>query len=438
MKAFPIIAALLLTACILTAQEKTNGAPCTLKITADKPDAIYAINETITFTISFADTNGAQIPGKKMRAYIERETLPAQVFDIVTADEPLTITTTLDRPGFALCVIYSYEYEPGKKLPNAYAGAGVDVTNIKPGRACPPDFDEFWKSQKARLAMIPLKSTLTPVALLNASFNDKVETFDVRIDCVDNLPVSGYYSRPSNAAPKSCPALLSVQGAGVRSSSRMDNRALNGLIAMDINAHGIDNGKSADYYKEIADGRLKGYSGFSNDNRNTTYFNGMFLRVLRALEFLKTQPEWDGRTLIITGGSQGGAQSIMGAALDPDITACYAYVTAMCNHNGPLGGTKAGWPRWVPFSNGATTNTAQSDAAQYYDMCNFAARIKAKTFCNVGFIDTTCAPASVYAMYNSITAPKKMLHYIDSGHGIPRQAYSDGENDLTEYLKTVK
>ncbi|MBN8215150.1 MAG: acetylxylan esterase [Spirochaetes bacterium] len=433
----PLAALLFLLPFALLAQEKKE-APWVVKISADRADALYKVGETVKFQVSLLDGAKNPVAGRKIRISIDKEYAPAQSVEIETKETPVEIPASLDRPGFILAACYPFEYEAGKKTVNAYGGAGFEPTRIRPGRACPPDFDAYWASQKARLAKIPLKFRLEPVAV--ASNNQgKIEAFDVRIDCVNNLPVSGYYARPAKATAKSLPALLSVQGAGVRSSSRQDGRALNGLIAMDINAHGISNGQPAAYYKYIETNVLVGYPSWGNSNRDTTYFNGMFLRVLRALEFLKAQPEWDGKTLIIMGGSQGGAQSIMGAALDPQITACYAYVTAMCNHHGPMGGTKAGWPRWVAFTGFTNaTNAANRDAAGYYDMCHFAPRIKAKTYANVGFIDTTCAPSSVYAMFNSITAPKKMAHYIESGHSIPGKAYQDAEADLAEYLKSLK
>ncbi len=39
----------------------------------------------------------------------------------------------------------------------------------------------------------------------------------------------------------------------------------------------------------------------------------MFLRMERAIDFLASQPEWDGRILIVTGSSQGGGQAIVAA-----------------------------------------------------------------------------------------------------------------------------
>ena len=54
-------------------------------------------------------------------------------------------------------------------------------------------------------------------------------------------------------------------------------------------------------------------AGYEPEN---AYFNAMALRLMRACEWAKTLPEWDGRTFAVDGGSQGGLQSVWCAALD--------------------------------------------------------------------------------------------------------------------------
>ena len=70
----------------------------------------------------------------------------------------------------------------------------------------------------------------------------------------------------------------------------------------------------------------------------------MFQRACRALEYLKSRPEWDGRILIVSGGSQGGAQALAAAGLDPQVTCCVALVPALCDHHGLLAGRQPSWP----------------------------------------------------------------------------------------------
>ena len=47
----------------------------------------------------------------------------------------------------------------------------------------------------------------------------------------------------------------------------------------------------------------------------TSYFRGMILRLIRALQYTKSLPEWDGKNLEVSGKSQGGAFAILGAGI---------------------------------------------------------------------------------------------------------------------------
>jgi cephalosporin-C deacetylase-like acetyl esterase len=293
------------------------------------------------------------------------------------------------------------------------ASAAFDPQKIAPSMPVPDDFDTFWAKQKARLAAIPMTPTLTPVP----SGADGIESFDVQISCVPPKPVSGYFSRPKGAAPKSLPAMLQVHAAGVLSSvlrvtvSRAKN--LN-VLAMDINAHGIPNGQAGSFYADLSKGDLKGYPYFGAGDRDTCYFLGMFLRMQRAIDFLTSQPEWDGRILIVTGSSQGGGQAIVAAGLDPRVTLITANVPALCDHTGSVAGRIAGWPKLVP--KGATATDPAMQAARYFDCMNFATRAKAQAVFSVGFIDPTAPPTSIYAMYNNYAGPKQIITGPQEGH----------------------
>ena len=54
----------------------------------------------------------------------------------------------------------------------------------------------------------------------------------------------------------------------------------------------------------------------------------------------------------------------------------------------------------------------------YYDAINFAKRIKCETYVCTGFIDESCYPSNVYALYNSIpkSTPKTMSSNPCTGH----------------------
>jgi cephalosporin-C deacetylase-like acetyl esterase len=143
----------------------------------------------------------------------------------------------------------------------------------------------------------------------------------------------------------------------------------------------------------------------------------MFLREVRAIDFLCSQPEWDGRTVVVFGSSQGGFQAFAAAGIDERVTFFAAGVPAGCDHTGVVAGRVNGWPKLVPNLPDGKPDPKVLQAARYFDNVNFAAHTKAKgAFVTVGFIDSTCPPTTVYAAYNALPVPKGIYNDVPSGH----------------------
>jgi cephalosporin-C deacetylase-like acetyl esterase len=189
------------------------------------------------------------------------------------------------------------------------------------------------------------------------------------------------------------------------------------MMSLDINAHGLPNGEPKEYYDSLygKNGKLSGYQLFGRESREETYFLNMFLRMLRAIDFLTSQPEWDGKTLVVYGASQGGYQAITAAALDARVSYFVAGVPAGCDHSGMMANRISGWPKWVTVVNGKP-DEKMLQAARYFDAMNFATRIQVPGFVTVGFIDTTCPPTSVYAAYNNLHGPKEIYNDVGARH----------------------
>ena len=96
---------------------------------------------------------------------------------------------------------------------------------------------------------------------------------------------------------------------------------------------------------EVYDGLLagafssgRGYTVFNLDDPERYYYRRVYLGCLRANDFLVSHPKWDGKNLIVTGGSQGGALTIVTAGLDPRVTALAPYYPALSDMVGYLKG----------------------------------------------------------------------------------------------------
>jgi cephalosporin-C deacetylase len=409
--------------------------PPPFAITTDHTNAIYKRGETVTFTVRLvADSPLAQ--DAELGWKITKDGVsPIHTGKVQLTNGAASVTAKLNEPGHLIC--HMTATVDGKPV-EALAGAAIDPLRIKPSLPVPADFDSFWRKQKERLAAVPMNPRLTPAATETEA---NVESFDVQLDCVGPAPVSGYFARPLGAQKKSLPAMLLVQGAGVRSSilSNAIHWASNGLLAMDINAHGIPNGKPAQFYKDLDHGALLDYRAAGRESRDTCYFLGMFLRAIRAIDFLTAQPEWDGKTVIVYGSSQGGFQAFAAAGLDKRVTYMVAGVPAGCDHTGMMAHRVCGWPKLVPIGADGQPDEKVLQAARYFDCVNFATRTKAKgAFVTVGFIDGTCPATSVYAAYNNLRIPKQIYNDIPHGHTNSPAAIRATNQALFDYLKSVK
>ncbi len=413
----------LLVACALSARADIH-----VGVKTDRENALYHVGETVTFHVSVSDGDTAVTTGEL--AY-ELSNDGAHRIDAGTRavdGKPVSISGALPIPGFLRCTVV-YTDDAGKQH-TAVAAGGFDPLEIPASMAPPEDFDAFWAEKKAAQAKLPMNPRLTPVP----PKVEGVSAFDLQLDALGGAPVSGYYSRPANATAKSLPAVLWVHGAGVRSSAQRDNIAAEGMLVLDINAHGIPNGKDKAYYDKLAQGELSDYRHRGREDRETYYFLGMYFRILRALDFLTAQPEWDGKVLITRGSSQGGGQSLVAAGLDPRVTALIANVPAMCDHTSVING----WPRLVPREEDGTPDPAVLQASRYFDAMNFATRTKAHALVAVGFIDNTCRPTSVYAAYNQLRGDKQMLNKPLMAHAISPEWYPMAMKFMKDHIAQMK
>jgi cephalosporin-C deacetylase-like acetyl esterase len=437
MKHFLTAAVLLLVLC-------AGAAEYDLVVKSDKKHWALKAGEKVTFSFQLLSRDNAKAPwqivkGRTVTYWLMGDGgMKEQKGRFVTAEKPFELTASLNGPGW-LCINFIPRDEKGKYIKSGknqkilQKGIGVlyDPEKIQPGQVEPADFDAFWKAQRELLNKVPLKAKLTPFPA-PAQFKGKYKFWDVQVDCAGGKPVSGYLCIPVGAKPKSLPAIVTYHGAGVRGAHAYP---FGNSVHLDINAHGLPNGREAAFYEKLNKTTLKGYRHEGNDNRDTIYFRGMFLRVMRALDYVKTRPEWNGKVLVACGGSQGGGQAIAAAALDPQVTLCIATVPAIGDHAGSIAKfpRRPGWPRFYDART-AEPSPKVIEATAYFDNLFFAKRIKCETYLTTGLMDTSCSPAGVYLAYRNIAAKKKYIAVYPSGNpsGAPNHK---GNARLKDVLK---
>lgn len=428
----PLVAALLLQPLFAqTAKPVLPETPIKIAARAERKDAVYHQGEKVVFHLAVTDS-GKPAAGIVEWAILKDGLATEQKGSAELVDGKAVATGSLNEPGFIqVRAVYRANAKAKVAPVTGLGGAAIDPTEIKRSLPVPDDFDAFWDGMKKKLAAVPVEPKLVPVK----SPAREVESFDVTAPAL-GLQISGYMAKPIGAKPKSLPIILTVHGAGVSNSSLGGSAswASKGFLAMDMNAHGLPNGLPAKHYADLKVGAMKDYRYENKNDREKAYFTGMMLRLVRAIDVLTAQPEWDGKHVIVFGSSQGGYQAIAAAGLDARVTYFAAGVPAGCDHSGMLVNRIAGWPKIVPVVDGKP-DMSVLEAYRYIDCMNFATRTKAAgCFFTVGFIDSTCPPTSVYSAYNQLTIPKEIYNDIPSGHSHSQTARDGMVKAVMKYV----
>jgi len=318
------------------------------------------------------------------------------------------IETVATEPGALLVEVKG----AGEKI---LGGVAVSPDGISVSMPPPEDFDAFWQQGKEELAKIPLGVQEEKAA------TDKpgVEYLKFVLNNIGGAKVYGHRARPERGENK-LPALVIFQWAGVYGlpKGNVTGPAANGWLALNIMALDLPLDRDSAFYEQLKQGELKDYVAVGQENQATSTFRRMYLGCVRVIDYLATLPEWDGRTLVVMGQSQGGLQALVAAALDSRVTAVLAGKPAGCDTMAKNAGRGFGWPYWQGRAD--KMDPAQAirvmETSRYFDGAHFAARVKVPTLVGLGLVDTTCPPTAVYSAIHGLQGPKETVIFPTSGH----------------------
>lgn len=421
---------LLLAGVAAQAQESVGNYQ--IRVAPDRDDWTYELNQPAKFSVAVT-LNNRQVSGLPIKYACGLEAMPPRLEKTVTTTaQNLTIDAgSLKEPGFLRCIV-SMEKDGVKYRGLATAGFRPDL--IKPTTENPADFDKFWADGKAELAKLPLDAKMR---LLPDYSTGKVDVYEVNFQNVGRQTdtpsrIYGILAVPKSTDPnQKFPAVLNVPGAGVRPYRGSLTLAERGIITLQIGIHGIPVTLDQTVYDNLAAGALKRYMFDGLDDKNDYYYRRVFLGCIRANDFLTSLPQFDGKNLAVMGGSQGGALSVMTAALDSRVKGLAVWVPALADLTGDLYERAGGWHR--VFKDKKNRTPEKIETTQYYDTVNFARRLKVPGIYTFGYNDETCPPTSIFAAFNTITAPKKLMLALETGHALTTEQ-SARVNDWLELL----
>ena len=345
-------------------------------------------------------------------------------------------------PGF-----YDLRVQLDVGLPKTLDGVcvfGWEAGKIPLRETRPADFRAFWDKALAEYAKVPLDAKiesevkvfkgkeideyLTLSACLPPTpydpqgiKTDEVESFKISFAGPDGGRVYAWLAKPKGDGP--FPAMLVLPGAGFNARTRPLEHARHGFLAIDIQVHGQD----------VDLPKYEHPPGYDDDSvvyepAEKNPMMNLYLRALRAVDYLCSRSDVDQKRIVTVGGSQGGRLSLVVPALDKRVVATvpsiswganYPYLAWSAKCNGVNKPEDKSWrPGYVfgPKSDGMALtdappqpDTPAAKCAAYYDPMNFAPDVKCPVFMNAGLIDYVSPPSNIWASYLRLGSTDKTL-----------------------------
>ncbi len=273
----------------------------------------------------------------------------------------------------------------------------------------PADFDAFWDEVTTQAAAVPLDPRVEEIPLRST---DDVEVFEVTYNSLDRVRIACWYCRPRRAANRKLPALIHVPGY-VSEPLLPKASARAGYASLSV----APRGKLRSHHQFNP-----GYPGLLTHNlvdRNTYGYRGFYVDALRAVDFLLGRPEVDPARIGVTGSSQGGALTIVTAALRREVACAAAGAPYLCGfmdaarltHSYPYQEIND-YLRLYPEREEQVRGTLD-----YFDGINFAPKITCPIIVNLGLRDDVCPPETGFALFREIgSANKKLYTYENCMH----------------------
>ena len=151
-------------------------------------------------------------------------------------------------------------------------------------------------------------------------------------------------------------------------------------------------------------------------------FRQIFLDTAQLAAIVMELPRVDPSRVGAMGGSQGGALTLVCAALEPRIKLVAPDFPFLCDYQRvwQMDLAKDAYFELQQYFRFFDPLHAQEDQIftklGYIDVQHLAPRIQAKVFLAVGLMDQICPPSTQFAAYNKIQSEKQLAIYPDFGH----------------------
>lgn len=423
---------ILLMLCYIAVVAQPSAQFIKVEVAPNHTDWLYKCGEKPQFAISVRTCSNAPVKDAEIYYEVSEDMLPPIAKGkMVLKDGTTTIKGyTMQKPGFLRCHVWALV--DGEKYDEC-ATVGFDVESIKPTTVMPDGFKAFWE---ASLKINDGIEMLPQMTLIPERCTSKVDVYLAKFQNYRK----GSFIYGTLCVPKKhegkCPAILIVPGAGCRPREGYMAEAEKGVVTLEIGIHGIPTTlfHQKSVYNELRYGGLSNYWFTNVDDKDNYYYRRAYIGCARAIDFLAQLDFVDEERLAVTGGSQGGALTIVTSYLNPKVKYAAAIYPAMCDLTGRIYDQGDAWPRM--FRDKKNITPARLETASYYDVVNFAKGLNIPILFTYGYNDLTVCPTSMQAAYNVTTAPKELVVVPQARHyTYPEQRKMRSEWLLEKLLK---
>jgi cephalosporin-C deacetylase len=266
----------------------------------------------------------------------------------------------------------------------------------------PDDYRSFWDAALDEASRHPLDVRCAPV---EAGLTT-IDVFDVSFAGHAGRRVGAWLRMPRNRE-RALPVVVHANGYGAGRLDPIDDLTWSsaGYAHLTVNVHG-QSGASTGHLLE----------GITEPARS--YYRGVFVDAVRALQAARELHEADPDRVAMIGNSQGGGIALGVGALVPGLRAVLAQAPFLTDAPEALSLATAG--PWLELRDYLAEHPDRADQVartlSYVDGVTSARHATAPGWLSSGLADTTCPPETTRAAADAYGAEASLTEWPDAGH----------------------
>ena len=382
-----------------------------LTVNVADEDYIFMPSNPISIKVNIENKNQWKVKGNLVVTLTTDDFQPIKTDSgLVEINEKGSFSQTFElkdpKPGF-------YRYTVQFKRDSQIAcekkfNVGFDPEKISSPIDAKADLKEFWDNNLKELAKVAPNYKLTLVP--EASKLD-YEMYRVEMRSFGNELIQGYYAKPKKEGKH--PIIVEYMGYG--SLPYTPNQNWDGFAYFVLSIRGQALNLPTNHFGT--------WITYGLNDKDSYYYRGAFLDVVRALDFVTSRPEIDADKIAVRGGSQGGALSFVAASLDKRVKVAAPSIPFLSDYKDYF--KIAQWPK-SDFDNYMKDHPEAKwedvyNLLTYFDIKNLAQWIECPLIMGIGVQDDVCPPHINFAAYSQVKSEKRWMAFPEYGHSVGKE-----------------